>query len=151
MAGNLLAGSPKFCKGAVVDPGADPIEPEIERMHQKVRAGAQFFQTQPIFDVGILARFVEKAGDVGVPVIGGVFLLKSAKMAVYLNENVPGVNVPNHLVREMEEARDPMQTSILIASRIINQMKGICRGVHVMTVHWEDKVPMVLEAADLVL
>ena len=150
LAGNPLRGSPKFCIGAVLDPGADPIEPKIERMQQKVEAGAEFFQTQPIFEVRVLVEFLEKAGKVEVPILGGVLLLKSAKMAQFMNKNVPGVTIPKDFIHQMEKTEDPVQTSIQIALGIIEQMKDICRGIHIMTVNWEDKVPMVLEAAGLI-
>jgi 5,10-methylenetetrahydrofolate reductase len=147
---NPLRGSPDFCMGAVVDPGADPIEPEIEKMERKVEAGAEFFQTQPIFDIKVFTEFLEKIGKVEAPILGGILLLKSAKMAQFMNGNVPGVRIPEHSIHQMEKTKDPVSTSVQIASRIINQMKGICRGVHIMTVNWEDKVPMVLEATDFI-
>ena len=147
LAGNPLRGLPKFCVGAVVDPGVNPIEPEIEKMQRKVEAGAEFFQTQPIFDVTVLVEFLEKAGEVEVPILGGVLLLKSAKMARFMNEKVPGVRIPEHFILQMEKTQDPVQTAIKITSSIINQIKGTCRGVHIMTLNWEDKVPAVLKAA----
>jgi 5,10-methylenetetrahydrofolate reductase len=147
LGGNPLRGSPKFCMGAVVDPGANPVEPEIERMQQKVVAGAEFFQTQPIFDIEVFTEFLEKAGEVETPILGGVLLLRSAKMARFMNEKVPGVRIPEHFIHRMEKTQDPVQTAIEIASSIINQIKGICRGVHIMTLNWEEKIPMVLKAA----
>ena len=147
LGGNPLRGLPKFCVGAVVNPGANPIEPEIEKMQRKVEAGAEFFQTQPIFDVTVLVEFLEKAGEVEVPILGGVLLLKSAKMARFMNEKVPGVRIPEHFILQMEKTQDPVQTAIKITSSIINQIKGTCRGVHIMTLNWEDKVPAVLKAA----
>lgn len=147
LAGNPLRGLPKFCIGAVVDPGANPVEPEIEKMQRKVGAGAEFFQTQPIFNIKIFTEFLEKAGKVETPILGGVLLLRSAKMARFMNEKVPGVRIPEHFIHQMEKTQDPVQTAIEIASSIINQIKGICRGVHIMTLNWEDKVPAVLKAA----
>ena len=147
LAGNPLRGLPKFCVGAVVDPGANPIELEIEKMQRKVEAGAEFFQTQPIFDVTVLVEFLEKAGEVETPILGGVLLLKSAKMARFMNEKVPGVRIPKDFIHRMEKTQDPVQTAIKITSSIINQIKGVCRGVHIMTLNWEDKVPAVLKAA----
>ncbi|UCG94099.1 MAG: methylenetetrahydrofolate reductase [Candidatus Aerophobus sp.] len=147
LAGNLLRGLPRFCIGAVVDPGANPIEPEIEKMQRKVEAGAEFFQTQPIFDIKVFTEFLEKAGKVETPILGGILLLKSARMARFMNEKVPGVRIPEHFIHQMEKTQDPVQTAIEIASSIINQIKGICRGVHIMTLNWEEKIPMVLKAA----
>lgn len=149
LADNSLRGSPKFCIGAILDPGAEPIEPEIERMQRKVKAGAEFFQTQPIFDTEVFLKFLEKAGKIKVPMLVGILLLKSAKMAQFMNKNVPGVSIPQNIIHQMEKTENPVHTSIQIASSVIEQVKGICRGVHVMTINWEDKVPMVLEAAGL--
>lgn len=147
LAGNPLRGLPKFCIGAVVDPGANPVEPEIEKMQRKVEAGAEFFQTQPIFDTKIFTEFLQKAGEVETPILGGILLLRSAKMARFMNEKVPGVRIPEHFIHQMEKTQDPVQTAIEIASSIINQIKGTCRGVHIMTLNWEDRVPAVLKAA----
>lgn len=79
LGGNPLRGSPKFCIGAVVDPGADPVEPEIEKMQRKVETGAEFFQTQPIFDIKVFAKFLKKAGKAEAPILAGVLLLKSPR------------------------------------------------------------------------
>lgn len=146
---NSLKGSPRFCKGAVVDVAADPLEPEIERMYQKIEAGAEFFQTQPIFEIERVVEFIEKAGKIKVPILGGVLLLKSSKMAHFMNKNVPGIRVPKYVIHQMEKAHNPVEISIQIACNIINQLKEICRGIHIMTVNWEDKVPLVLQKACL--
>ncbi len=150
LAGNRLRGIPKFCIGAAVDPGTDPLELEIEKMGKKLEAGADFFQTQPIFDPGVLIEFLRKAGKIPVPLLGGVLLLKSAGMARFMNEKVPGVRVPENLIRQMEQTKNPVQTAIQIASQIINEIKGVCAGLHIMTIHWEDKVPILLEATGLI-
>jgi len=149
LADNPLRGSPKFCIGAVLDPGAEPIEPEIERMQQKIKAGAEFFQTQPIFDAKVFFKFLEKVGKLEVPILGGILLLKSARMAEFMNENVPGVSIPQNFTHQMKKTEDTVQASIQIASGIIEQIRGVCSGVHIMTVSWEDKVPMVLKSAGL--
>ena len=149
LAGNALKGPPTFCAGAAVDPFGSTVEREIARMRQKVEAGAKFFQTQPVFNVEEFGAFMEKIGKPGAPVLGGILLLKSARMARFMNENIPGVEVPRHLIQKMENTKYQVETSVEIAGRLINEIKGICSGVHIMNINWEDKIPLVLEAAGL--
>src|SRR3989338_4703205 len=95
MKGNALKGAPKFCIGAVVNPGADPIEPEVIKMALKVKAGAQFFQTQAVYDVGQFRKFLDevKRNEISTTIMAGIVLLKSAGMARFMNKNVAGVFV----------------------------------------------------------
>ncbi len=149
LGGNKLQGAPDFCLGAVVTPAADPIEPQLIKMEKKLRAGAQFFQTQGIFDPERFSSFMDQAKDLGVPVMAGIILLKSAGMARFMNENVAGVHVPDPLMQEMGSAEDRTQTSIKIAARLIGEIKDLCQGVHIMPIGWERHVPAVLDAAGL--
>ncbi len=149
MKGNPLKGSPKFCLGAVVNPGADPLEPEIIKMEQKVEAGAGFFQTQAVYDVALFKKFVAAVSHIKVPVFAGIVLLKSAGMARFMNKNVAGVLVPEDIVKEMEAAKDKAAASIAMAGRLIRELKPLCRGVHIMPIGWDKKVPQVLDAAGL--
>ena len=103
--GNRLSGSPRLFAGAVANPGADDVERELARMEDKVRLGAAFFQTQGVYDPSAFESFMASAGKFGVPVLAGVIVLKSARMARYLNARLPGVNVPQPLIDEMEAAR----------------------------------------------
>lgn len=150
-AGNELDGSPEFCKGAVVTPGVDPVEPQLIKMEKKVNAGARFFQTQAIFDVDRFAGFMERAKHLGVPVLAGIVLLKSAGMARFMNKNVSGVNVPEEIVREMGavEKGKRAEKSVEIAARLVSQLKDLCQGVHLMALGWERHIPSVLEKAGL--
>jgi len=149
MSGNRLKGSPSFCLGAAVNPTANPLEPQLIKMEKKIQAGAEFFQTQPIFDVDRFALFMERVKHLNVPVLAGIFLIKSAKMANFMNKNVPGVNIPDYIVKEFEKSSDPVKTSIKVAARIVREVRNLCSGVHIMTMNWEDKVPMVLKEAGL--
>jgi len=149
MKGNPLKGAPKFCLGAVVNPGADPLEAEIIKMEKKAAAGAQFFQTQAVYDIGLFKKFIDSSKHINVPVFAGIVLLKSAGMARYMNENVAGVYVPDSYIKEMEAAKDKGSKSVEIAARIIKELKGLCRGVHIMPIGWDKKVPLVLDAANL--
>ena len=149
MAGKELKGSPKFCVGAVVNPGADPIEPEIIKMEKKIDSGAQFFQTQAIYEMHLFEKFLKASSHLKTTIIAGIVLLKSAGMARYMNKNVAGVFVPEDLIQEMEQTKDKSEKSIEIAARLIKELKHMCQGVHVMPIGWDKKVPLVLDAAGL--
>jgi len=149
MKGNPLKGSPHFCVGAVVNPGADPLEPEIIKMELKAEASAQFFQTQAVYDIDIFKKFLDNVKDIKVPIFAGIVLLKSAGMAKFMNKNVAGVFVPDDLIKEMESAKDKAQKSIEIAARLIKELKPMCQGIHIMPIGWDKKVPLVLDAAGL--
>ena len=152
MAGNQLKGAPDFFTGAVVNPGADTeaaFEMQIIKMEKKIEAGARFFQTQGIFDLDLFEKFIKRIDGFKVPVLGGIILLKSAGMARFMNKNVAGVFVPEPLIKEMEETKDKVKTSIEIASRLITGMKDLCQGVHIMAIGWEKRIPLVLNEARL--
>lgn len=149
MKGNALKGAPRFCIGAVVNPGADPLEPEILKMEKKIAAGAEFFQTQAVYDVEIFKKFLDSAKYLKTAILAGIVLLKSAGMAKYMNKNVAGVFVPDGLIKEMEEAKDKAAKSVQIASRLIKELRPLCQGIHIMPIGWDKKVPLVLDAAGL--
>ena len=149
MKGNILKGAPKFCVGAVVNPGADPLEPEIIKMEKKIEAGALFFQTQAVYDIELFKRFLEASKHLKTTIIAGIVLLKSAGMARYMNKNVAGVSVPESLIKEMEATDDKSAKSIEIAARLIEGLKPLCQGIHIMPIGWDKKVPLVLDAAGI--
>jgi len=150
MKGNKLEGAPpKFCLGAVVNPGADPIEPQIMKMEKKITAGAEFFQTQAVYDIKIFENFLSKTKHLKTTIMAGIVLLKSAGMARYMNKNVAGVFVPDNLIKEMEETKDKVAQSVEISSRLIKELKPMCQGIHIMPIGWDKVVPRVLEAGGL--
>jgi methylenetetrahydrofolate reductase (NADPH) len=153
MAGNALKGAPKFCAGAVVTPEADPIEPQLMKFEKKIRAGAEFFQTQAVYDMDKFKRFMDYAGKFNVKILAGIVLLVSAGMARSMNKNVAGISVPDALIAEMESVAkaDQLKKGVEIAGRMISQIKeqGICSGVHIMAIGKEDKVPDIMSAAGL--
>jgi len=152
MAGNQLKGAPDFFPGAVVNPGADTeaaFEMQIIKMEKKIEAGARFFQTQGIFDLNLFEKFMKRVEGFKIPILGGIILLKSAGMARFMNKNVAGVFVPEPLIKEMEVTKDKVKTSTKIASHLIKGMKDLCRGVHIMAIGWEKKIPQVLAEAGL--
>jgi len=149
MAGESLEGAPAFHLGAVATPGYEPMELQLVKMERKINAGAQFFQTQAVYDPELFRRFMEGAKDLGVPVMLGFVLLKSAGMARYMNKNVAGVSVPDWIIDEMKKTDDKAATSIKIAVRIIRQTKEMCQGIHLMTMGWERYVPAILQEAGI--
>jgi 5,10-methylenetetrahydrofolate reductase len=149
LAGNDLAGIPKFCLGAVVSPAADPLEPQIIMMEKKVKAGAQFFQTQAIYEPEKFAAFMQAIAYLNVPVMAGIVMLRSPAMARYMNKNVAGIRVPDSLIEEMEKAENRVEKSIEIAARLIQDVKSLCQGVHIMAIGWEKRIVPVINASGL--
>ena len=153
LGGNLLKGTPQFCAGAVVTPEADPIEPQLMKFEKKVWAGAEFFQTQAVFDLETFKRFMAYAEKFDVKILAGIVLLTSARMATYMNQHVAGIYVPDNLVSEMASAPKggALQKGIEIAGRMIRKIKeeGIAHGVHIMAIGKETVVPDILQAAGL--
>jgi 5,10-methylenetetrahydrofolate reductase len=151
LAGKELQGTPTFFPGAVVSPGSNPLGPQIAKMEKKVEAGAKFFQTQAVYDPAQFEEFVRQVEHMNVPVLVGIILLKSAGMARFMTNNVAGVSVPDPLIEEIGGAAKPDRPAkaIEIAARLIREMKGMCQGVHIMTLGWERYVPQLLEEAGL--
>jgi len=151
--GNELGGAVKFYKGAIVTPEADPIEPQMLKFEKKIKAGAQFFQTQAVYDMDNYKRFMERARkiDDSVKICAGLVLLTSVGAIKYMNANVPGVVVPENLAKEMEEAskEERLNTGISIMARQIRQLidEEICDGVHIMAIGKEGVVPQILTEA----
>lgn len=148
MSGNKMQGTPSFCLGAAVNPGA-PIEKEVSRMKEKVQAGVEFFQTQAIYDTYRFREFVDAARPLEVPILAGIVVLKSGNMARYLNGSVPGITVPQSLIDELDNAQDKAQKGIEIAARLIRDVQDLCQGVHIMPIGWEKRVPEIMRAAGL--
>jgi 5,10-methylenetetrahydrofolate reductase len=145
--GNKLVGqAPKFCVGAVVNPGADPLEPEIIKMEKKLEAGAEFFQTQAVFDIKVFEAFLKSCAYLKARIFAGIVLLKSEKMARYMNDNVPGVSVPQEIIEEMAQTQDKKAKCIEISVRLIKELKGMCGGIHIMPIGLYSAVPPILDA-----
>lgn len=153
LGGNDLDGGVEFCAGAIVTPEAQPIEPQLIKFEKKVEAGAEFIQTQAIYDLDNFAKFMEYARQFPVKVLAGIVLLVSARMAKFMNENVPGILVPQELIDELASAPkgEALNKGIEIAGRMIATLERerICDGVHIMAIGREEVVPDILRAAGL--
>jgi len=149
LAGKELDGIPKFFKGAVVNPGADPLEPEIIKMEKKIAAGAEFFQTQAVYDIEQFKSFYEQVKGFNVPILAGIVFLKSAGMAKYMNKNVAGVNVPDELIAEIDGAEDKKEKSVEISARLVSGLKDCAQGIHLMPLGWDNLVIPVLDKVKL--
>jgi methylenetetrahydrofolate reductase (NADPH) len=151
--GNELQGAVEFCAGATVTPEAEPLEPQLIKFEKKIDAGAEFFQTQAIYDLERFAGFMEHARQFPVKILAGIVLLSSARMARFMNENVPGIFVPRGLIDEMAAAPKgkALEKGIEIAGRTIKALKkeALCDGVHIMAINREEVVPEILAAAGL--
>ena len=148
--GNPLAGVPRMNIGAVVNPGADDQIREIENLHRKIEAGAVFFQSQAIYDPEVLAGFLDKAGT-DAPILAGIIPIKSVRMARFMNEKVPGIDIPENLIAEVQAAGDDAlrlaEVSIEISARTIREIRTLVKGVHIMAIGWEDKIPAIMQRA----
>ena len=151
LGGNDLDGAVEFCAGATVTPEAQPLEPQLIKFEKKVEAGAEFFQTQGIYDLDNFAKFMENARKFPVKILAGIILLSSARMAKYMTQNVPGIFVPQNLIDEMAAVpkEEMLNRGIEIAGRMIAALKkdSICDGVHIMAIGKEEVVPNILAAA----
>ena len=149
MAGKALAGSPRFCIGAAADPGAKDLEVEAQKLKAKIDGGAQFFQTQAVFDAATLRAFMERAKPLGKPVLAGILLVKSAKMARYMNEHVWGIHVPDELIARFERSGDKRAECVAVTVELIRAVRESADGIHLYALGWEDLVPDILKEAEV--
>lgn len=153
MSGNELKGAPDLFIGATANPGAKDLAAEVENTRRKIDAGAQFLQTQALYDAPSLIRYLEALKADGLALLVGIIPLKSIKMATWLNGNVPGISVPDALLQEMQsvagDADAELRKGIQISARIIKEVQPYCAGVHLMTMGWEKHIPAILQAAGL--
>ncbi|MEO1392320.1 MAG: methylenetetrahydrofolate reductase [Cyanobacteria bacterium J06634_5] len=134
--------------GAAVDPQSPSWSGLKSRFDKKLAAGAQFFQSQLISDFDKLEKFMDEiAAGNDKPILAGIFLLKSAKNAAFINRCVPGVDIPQHIIDRLDKAADPLQEGMKIAAEQVRAARQLCQGVHMMAVRREDLIPQILEMA----
>jgi len=148
--GHELSGIPQYFLGASVTPLYEPLELQVIKMKKKIQAGAKFFQTQAVYDINVIKVFMERIKDINAKVLVGVIPLKSAGMAKYMNNNVPGIHVPDEIIDRMKKAGDKTREGLTIAAEFIQQIKEekICDGVHIMAVGAEENVPTLLDMCE---
>jgi 5,10-methylenetetrahydrofolate reductase len=159
----IVGGAPKFYKGASATPLYDPMFLQINKLRQKVEAGAMYIQTQGIFDIETYKRFLDAVDKAGIKtnIMAGIIPLKAAGMAKYMNENVPGIDVPQHMIDRLAAAAAegkekgvkglPAKLGIEMAAEMIAEIKAqnLGAGVHIMAIGAEKNVPIILEKAGL--
>jgi len=144
MAGKPLQQAPRFFIGAAAAPEAEPFELMFQKTAKKAAAGARFFQTQAVFDLDRLERFMTAAVELQVPVLCGVLLLKNARMARFLNAHIPGVRVPQGHIDRLDAAADPLLEGVAIARETVAAAREFCQGAHLMTLGCEERIPEIL-------
>lgn len=147
--GKKLNRGTNFFLGAACSPCADPLEPEIIKTRKKVKAGAKFLQTQAIYDVERFRRFLEAIKGLDVYILAGIVVLKSAKMARFMDEKISGIEIPPEIIDEMERAEDPIEKGVEIAVRLIIELKELVHGIHLMPLGRADLVLKVLERLEV--
>ncbi len=154
LGGNDLDNPLSFCAGAIVTPEADPLAPQLVKFEKKIDAGAEFIQTQAIYDLDKFKSFMDYARPFGVRILAGIILLTSAPMARFMNKNIAGVSVPKALIDELAAAPKgkALSTGIEIAGRMIRRIheEAMCDGVHIMAIGKEETVPDIMAAAGLI-
>ena len=146
----LTDGTTDLFVGAAIDPQCPSWSGLQSRFERKLEAGSQFFQSQLITDFERLEKFMDKiAAGCDKPILAGIFLLKSAKNAQFINRCVPGVNIPQHIIDRLAQAKDPLEEGMKIASEQVQIARQICQGVHMMSVKREDLIPQILNMAGI--
>ena len=148
--GSLPDGATALFGGCAADPHSRSWSGLQRRLQRKAGAGARFVQTQMVMDPQVLDRFQrELAKPLQLPVLAGVFLLKSAKNALFINRVVPGACIPDHLIERLDNASDPALEGVAIAAEQVQQYLGIVQGVHLMAIKAEERIPLILDQANI--
>jgi len=148
--GNKLNKPADLFIGAACFPESTPLELEIIKTRKKVQSGACFLQSQAVYDVDKFKAYVASTKDLNVYVLAGIVVLKSAKMAEYMNKYVSGINIPQTLIEEMKTAKNQIEKGIEIAARLVVELKKFASGIHIMTLGKAESVPEILKKAGLI-
>ncbi|MDZ4676096.1 MAG: methylenetetrahydrofolate reductase [Oligoflexia bacterium] len=147
--GKELKGKLGLFPGAVVNPGGRAMEPQIRRMEKKIKAGAQFFQTQIVYNRTLMEEFMKKVRPFGTKVLAGILLVRSIKTAQFLHDKVPGIFVPDELFKRLSDAKDPSEEGIKFASELVRDYLDMCDGVHLIAIKNEELIIEVLNRAGI--
>lgn len=151
----ILSGKPNVFLGAAANPFADPYELRVDRLEKKIRAGADFIQTQSVFNVDKFKLWMDEVRSRGldkkVHILAGITPLKSLKMTNRMRLHVPGVDVPDYIAKRMKNAKDPKDEGYDITLELINEIKKIkgIHGIHITALFWENIIPSLVKEADL--
>jgi methylenetetrahydrofolate reductase (NADPH) len=145
----------EFLIGAAANPFAEPFEMRLIRLHKKIAAGAQFIQTQPVFDMAIFERWMSRVVEMGLDrkaaILAGVMPVKSVKTLLWMKKRVPGMRIREEYISRMRDARDPEAEGVAMAVELIQALKGVrgIRGIHLMPTLWESITPTIVNQAGL--
>jgi len=155
LGGDVIKTPPKIFIGAAANPFADPLEFRVIRLEKKIKAGADFIQTQCIFDMNRFSEWMKMVEDKGLDkethILAGVTPIKSYNMAKHMDNNVSGISVPQEILKRMENAKDPKEEGINICIETIEKLRKIkgIHGIHIMAVQWEEVVPEIVKRIGL--
>jgi len=146
MVGNRLSAPTDLCLGAVANPNFEPLDLQLIKMEKKAKAGAEFFQTQAVYDPKIFELFAKQTEGFRVPIQYGIVIIKSPEMAKYMNDHVSGITVPDSLIREIGSVpkEERKEKAIEMTTRLVNQIAPMAQGVHFMPLGWSDIIPEII-------
>jgi 5,10-methylenetetrahydrofolate reductase len=149
-AGNKLDVAPKMHIGVALSPGIEPIEPEIMKLEKKIEAGAEFAQTQCVYDTKILEKLLDATSHLNLPILPGIAPLKSVGMARFMASNVPGVTIPDDMIEVLKNAKDIKDATVKITAALLSDIKDLgFPGVHIMPVGMDAYVGEIIELAGI--
>jgi methylenetetrahydrofolate reductase (NADPH) len=149
-AGNKLDVAPKMAIGVALSPGVDPVEPEIMKLEKKIEAGADFAQTQCVYDTAILEKLLDATSHLDLPILPGIAPLKSVGMAKFMASNVPGVTIPDEMIDVLKNAKDVKDATIEITASLLRDIKEMgFSGVHIMPVGMDAYVGDIIDRAGI--
>ncbi len=149
-AGNRLDVAPKMHIGVALSPGIDPIEPEIMKLEKKIEAGAEFAQTQCVYDTRVLEKLLDATSHLDLPIMPGIAPLKSVGMAKFMASNVPGVTIPDEMIEALKNARDVKEATIDITAGLLHDIKELgFPGAHIMPVGMDAYVGDIIRRANI--
>jgi 5,10-methylenetetrahydrofolate reductase len=151
--GNEIENPPDMAYGAVVNPNFEPLDLQLLKMRKKIDAGAEFFQTQAVYDRKVFETFINKASKLNVPIQVGLVVLKTPQMGKFMNNNVSGIEVPQSWIDEIGsvEKEDRKMKAAEMIGRFLAEIKEMVQGVHLMPLGWADIVPKILQEARIAI
>lgn len=151
MTDHPLEGAPRFCIAAALNPCVDDLDTEISKTRKKIEKGAEFFQTQGVFEIGRFKRFIDRYHKEGftTPILAGIILLKSVKQANFMNEKIPGIFIPKETIARFEGSPNAKSESVKLAAETIQALRPYVQGFHLMAIGWEELIPDIVSTAGL--